>query len=361
MQRKKAQITLIIALFTSLLIMSAGCYKDLVPKEKDYFSGDMSYSTTDFTVYLGQTNVFINLFNANYSTQPLDFTITNPRRADTVAGDNNSVKIDSVPAPNLLNMIDATEWKEYYSGEEKTIDEITAKQYTDQRPILDIRPNSGEIFFWRTDSTKVKPGIYFFDVVVKNKGGQKTFPMVLDVRLPHPYDPYDYDDITGLKLPDGRGGVLHPSQMNGVVDLLDRPLPADSVDITFHKTGAKSNTITIQFEDQNSMPIPLTRFNMIQWDSLTYNSVMTGLNVPFGFNRRMNADSTAVTWDITNPFPVLADRSSNTEKAFIDFPYNRVSFGQRKNADIGFTFDIHEPGEWLMVFKFNTNPNFEND
>ena len=69
------------ALFATLL-GAAGCYKDLLPEEQDHFSNNMNYTTENFVAVLGKTNVFINVFNADYSTQPLTFNLENIRAGD---------------------------------------------------------------------------------------------------------------------------------------------------------------------------------------------------------------------------------------------------------------------------------------
>ncbi|GAA4311277.1 hypothetical protein GCM10023143_20300 [Compostibacter hankyongensis] len=331
-------------------LLSTGCYDRFVPDKKDYFSANANYSVTSFTAILGRTNVFINIFNADYSTQPLDFTIENVRHEDSSA------------APELLQQVDAREWKTFYQGNEKTLAEVEAKRYTEKKPIFEIRPHSGELFFWNTDSSKVKPGTYYFDVRVKNHGGEKVFHnLVLSVRRPHPYDPYEFDDITGERKEIKDGGVTHPTSY-GMVDELSRPLPADSVYISFRKTGTgKTNTVSFIFLDQDSVPISLSHFNTTKWDSLKYHSNMADADVYFGFNRKMNADSTKVTFDITNPFPVLADVSTNWDVAHIDFSYNRISFNHRVDAGLGFSFSIYEPGNWDVIFQFHKNPKFDDD
>ena len=352
-------------LWTLLLVpcLFAGCYKNFVPEEQDYFSRDANFNKTDFVVWLGSTSVSLYIFNADYSTQPLEFAISNCRRADTVyTADSTQYQIDTVAAPELRQEVPVQIWDRYYSGKETSIAEIEGKKHTANLPVLDIRPHSGDIFFYNTTADVVRPGKYFFDVQVKNSGGEQTYHMKLDVRLPHPYDPFDFDDITGKRLPVHTGGILHPTRMNGVVDLLGRNLPADSVNVWFHKVGSGgSNTLTIKFFDQDSLPIKLSNFNRMQWDSLRYYSTMTGLQVPFGFNRKMTADSTAVTWDIPNPFPVLSDVSGSLVHAAIDFTYNRVSFGKRVDAAVGMDFAIFEPGQWELIFKFRQNPKFGDD
>ncbi len=180
----------IIAAVSLLAVLTgiSGCYKDFLPEEKDHFSNNMNYTTESFVAVLGETNAFINVFNADYSTQPMTFKIENVRRGDKSA------------APFLLDLVDTRQWKTWYSGHEKTVDEIMSKTYITKRPIFDIRENSGELIFWNVDSFKVPTGIYYFDVRVKNNGGERVFTgLQLDVRRPHPFEPYTHDDITGIQ------------------------------------------------------------------------------------------------------------------------------------------------------------------
>ncbi len=345
MQRYLPQFAIVLL----LAFMAAGCYKHMVPDEEDFFSNNMNYNRNNFPVNLGRTNVYAYIFNADYSTQPLDFSLENVRHSDSSA------------APELLENVDTKQWKEYYSGLETTVAQIEAKRTTVKRPVLDIRPHSGEIFFWNTDSARVKPGIYYFDVRVKNKGGEKVFKnLILDVRRPRPYDPYEFDDITGLRKPLDQGGINHPD-VGGVVNMLNLNLPRDSVNVYFRKTDVKGNTLTFKMFDEDSVPISFSHFNLTRWDSLRYRSGAAGVDIAFGFNRRMSPDSTVLTYDVTSPFPMLADVSGNSDKASITFAYNRVSFGQRYNAAIGLTFAIYEPGDWEVVFKFKVNPKFQDD
>lgn len=333
-----------------LALMLAGCYKNMVPNEKDFFSNNMSYNRNTFPVNLGQANVYAFIFNADYSTQPLDFAIENVRRV-----------ADRSPAPQLLQQVDVRQWTKDYTGMEKTVAEIEAKRTIVKRPVLDIRPHSGELFFWNVDSGKVKREGYFFDIRVRNKGGEKVFKdMLLDVRMARPYDPFEFDEATGARKALDKGGITYPD-VSGVVDALNLNIPRDSVNVYFRKKDTKGNTLTFRFFDKDSLPIKFSRFNTTKWDSLKYRSSMLGSNVTFGFNRKMNADSTAVTYDVTNPFPVLADVSGNTEKAYIRFEYNRVSFGRRYDASIGLNLAIYEPGDWEVIFKFKVSPKFEND
>lgn len=338
-----------IAIALLSIVAGSSCYKDLLPKEQDYFSNNVNYGRDAYQVNLGRTNIFVGDFNPDYSSQPLTFAIQNPKHADSSA------------APELLAMTDTWQWKKYYSGLETSVADIEAKRTKEQRPVLDIRPNSGDIIFWNMDSVKIRPGIYTFDILVKNGGGQKLFAKrTLDVRRPRPYDPFEFTDDTYTRKSETDGGILHPD-ISGVQDELNSDMKRENIIVYVRKTGTQSNTVTFKFFDQDSLPISLTKFNFMQWDSLKYYSKTIDANVPFAFNRRIPKDSMTVTYDIPNPFPVLADVGNSDERAGITFSWTRVSFGHRVNANISFRFAIYEPGNWDVLFKFKTNPRFTND
>ncbi|HEY9261381.1 DUF5007 domain-containing protein [Chitinophaga sp.] len=336
------------AMLGMLTMMVSSCYKNLLPDEKEHFSNNANFDGDQYSANFGRTNVFYGKFNPDYSTQPLTFELQN------IAGP------DGMPVPALREEVDTWQWKEYYSGTEKSVDEINAKRTSVKRPLLDIRENSGDLVVWATDTSKLKPGLYTFDIFVKNSGGQKTFPKrKLQLLRPRPYEPYEFDDITGERKPLNNGGEIHPS-VSGVQDQQNNNIPAENVTVYFRKTGTAKNSISIKFFDADSAAIRLPAFNITKWDSLVYKSNTIVKMVPFAFNRKMTADSTVVTWDITNPFPVLADVGIN-ERASIEFIYERVSYGMRNQAKLGLTFGIFEAGSWDIIFKFKVNPKFTND
>ncbi|MEV4883603.1 DUF5007 domain-containing protein [Chitinophaga ginsengisegetis] len=346
---KRQVYTLLIA--GTLAMMATGCYKQLLPDEKEHFSNNANFDGDTYQANFGRTNVFYGKFNADNSTQPLTFEMKNIARPD------------GMPAPELLEEVNTWQWKEYYSGTEKSVAEIEAKRIQVKRPILDMRSTSGDLVFWSTDTSKIKQGIYTFDILVKNKGGQKTFQKrKLDLRRPRPYEPYEFDDITGLQKKESNSNNLiynHPTVI-GVQDMQNNEIKSEQVNVYFVKTGTTKNTLTFKFYDQDSLPIKMSKFNVTKWDSLRYYSNTAGLNVNFGFNRKFSSDSATVTWDVTSPYPVLADVGIN-EKASIMFTYERVSYGIRRQAGIGYGFAVFEPGSWDVIFKFKVNPKFTND
>lgn len=353
MQKKttrKLRRLFVAAPLVALLAGVTGCYKNLIPDEKDHFSNNMNYTTETFVATLGENNAFINVFNADYSTQPLTFTIENVRSSD------------KSPAPKLRTLVDTRQWKTWYSGNEKSIQEIYDKTFTTKRPILDIRENSGEIIFWNVDSLTVPYGVYYFDVRVKNNGGERLFSnLMLDLRRPHPFEPYTHDDITGIQKPLTSGGVVKAHDTRNVRDYMQRVLPKDSVDVFFVKTGDAANTVSFRFFNRDSSVIPLTVFDVQRWDSMYYYSPMANTQVEFGFNRRFDQDSTIVTYDIPNPFPVLTDVSGGLDMATVYFDFKRVNFGRQELGFVALKFAILEPGEWTIAVKFRQTPKFEDD
>ncbi|NLR57324.1 DUF5007 domain-containing protein [Chitinophaga polysaccharea] len=331
-----------------LLLAASSCYKAMLPKEKAHFSNNCNFDGDTYVAYFGRANVSYGKFNPDYSTQPLTFELQNIQRPD------------GAQAPEFKQEVNTWQWKTYYSGTEKSVDEINAKRIQVKRPLMDLQANSGNLVFWSTDTTVLKPGIYTFDILVKNEGGQKLFQKrKLDLRRPRPYEPYEWDAVTGLPLAADQGGIIHPS-VSGIKDQLNNELKAENINVYFRKTGTAKNTISFKFFDKDSLPIRLPAFNITKWDSLAYRSNTIDARVYFGFNRKMTADSTVVTWDIPNPFPVLADVGID-EKASINFSYERISYGVRTQASLGLTFALFEAGSWDVIIKFNVNPRFSND
>jgi len=336
--------------FGLLAVALAGCYKDSLPVEKDYMSKDMAFRKETFVANLGRSNIYTNIFNADFSTQPLQFEVAAVRD-----GERN-------PAPLLLEEVDSRQWKDYYTGQETSIAEIEAKRVTVRRPLLDMNSQNGQLVVWPTDSNHVRYGKYFFDVKVKNGAGERLFPgLLLDLRRPRPYEPYEFDDITGIRKADNAGGLIRPSLITGHKDPQGRDIKAENVRIYFVKTGDAANTLTFKFVDKDSLPIPISTFNYQRWDSLYYSSKMADRNVKFGFNGRIPKDSMSVTYDITNPFPVLAEAFAGDELAEYIFSFTRVVYGYRSIGRIGLKFSIHEPGEWTVVFRYLINPKFSDD
>lgn len=341
-----------ILMISAISVLASSCYKKWLPGEKPYFSNNCNFSMNEYTVYPDRTNVFYGIFNSDYSTQPMEISLTNMTHAD------------GTPAPELAGQVDVLQWKNYYSGTEKSVDEIEAKRFSVKRPSFDIRATSGDIVFWPSDTTNIKPGTYIFDVLAKNEAGQKTFQKFkLYVKRPRPYEPWYFNDDTGERNTEDVEGkkvpkYQHPSLSN-VKDEQNIDIKTTDVRIYYEWKPAAKNTFSIKFYDRDSLPISFGKFNATKWDSIRYYSQSANLNVPFGFNRRFSEDSTVVTYDRTNPYPVLADIQG--ERAGIELAYERRYSGMRSIGRIGFSFALFKQGSWDIIVKFSKTPRFEND
>ncbi|RFS25076.1 DUF5007 domain-containing protein [Chitinophaga silvatica] len=337
---------ILIAGFISLVI--SGCYKQLLPGEKPYFNKDCNFSKSDFIVYPDRINSFISIFNPANSTQPMKVEIT------------NATHEDGSPAPELFTQVDAAQWKDYYSGLEKSVAEIEAKRTTAKRPAFDVRATSGDIVYWPVDTAVVKPGNYVFDVVVSNDGGKKTFQKFkLHVRRPRPYEPWYFDDVTGERTKNGSNYNYPRPSLNNVQDDQNNNLKDEDAVIWYRWKSSATNTFSIKMFNKDSLPISLSKMNKTTWDSLKYFSVIANLNVPISFNRRFSEDSTVVTYDRTNPYPIMADLFG--ERSGITLAFERRFQGQRSISNIYVPLAFFRAGAWDVIVKFNKNIRFEND
>jgi hypothetical protein len=224
-----------------------------------------------------------------------------------------------------------------------------------------MRETSGDIVFWPVDTAVIKPGNYIFDIVAGNAAGKKTFQKYkLHVRLPRPYEPWYFDDVTGERTKSGDDyNFPRPSLNSNVKDDLNNNIDNKDVIIWYKWTGNTKNTFSVRMFDKDSLPISLSKMNVTQWDSLRYYSSVAKINVPIAFNRRFSEDSTVVTYDRTNPYPIMADVFG--ERSGMTLAYERRYNGVRSIGTIGFSFAFFKAGSWDIIIKFNKNIRFEND
>lgn len=329
-------------------LLASSCYKQLLPGEKPYFNNNCSFGQTEYTVYPDRTNTFYGVFNPANSTQPMKVEITNVSSTD------------GKPATALFTQVDVFQWNAYYSGLEKSVAEIEAKRTTAKRPAFDMRATSGDIIFWPVDTAIVKPGNYIFDVIASNEAGKKTFQKLkLYIKRPRPYEPWYFDDVTGVRTKNGDKENYPRPNLSNVKDNQNNDIKNEDAVIWYVWKGNAKNTFSIKLFDKDSLPISLGKMNNTKWDSLRYYSAAANLNVPIAFNRRFSEDSTVVTYDRTNPYPIMADMYS--ERSGITLTYERKYFGVRSVGSIGFSFALFRPGSWDIIVKFQKNIRFEND
>lgn len=319
----------------------ASCRKNL-PDERLSIAADSQYTQYLYQPVLGRNTLFANNFQYGNSSRPLDFKIVNMR------------SFTGEPAPELTNNYPVMVWKTAYDGTEKSIAEIDAKRTTENHPLFEIRPHSGEFLMWaaaNSNMIKAQPDSgYVFDVEMSNSGGRKYFQNFrLRPLRERPYEPSNLDPVTGQ----GTSVSVNPTSVN-ITGLRGQPLNTrDDVQVLFKKAG-NGNSITFKFVDTLSNPIDPNKFAATDWPNLVH-----------GFN--MVKDATKVRYDVAYPIPCSAYPTKYTtlsgDQARVVFRFNRQAFGNvLQQCFLAFNFNIYEKGDWEITFWFKRDkPKFDND
>ena len=338
-----------------LFLCFSGCKKWL-PEDLAYLSPEAVFTQTEFHPVLGRTTEYSRVFNTDNSNTPIHFEITNVRYKST-----------GEPTDDLEKVVPVWVWKKAYTGYEKSLEEINDKREKEEHPLWEIRKTSGDFILWASaDSTMMRQqpdSGYYFDVIASNSGGEKTYEdLILDPFRARPYEPYEYDEITGernKKYPNPadssvfRLEYVHPRLHNIVGDSTDLPMESDSVRTYFHRKG-DGHKLTFKFLNKDSLPINPSMFNLTVWDSVVH-----------GFNKVLT--DTDVTYDVAYPIPLVKYptrfTNSNGSEASVQFSFNRIGFGNRRQTcSLTFNFAIYKPGDWEIIFHFyDDNPKFRNE
>ena len=339
-----------------MLVGLAACKKWL-PEQLQYLSPGAGYTQRTFTPVLGRTTVYSQIFNIDNSSTPINFKITNVR-----------YRLSKKPTNDLDKVIPVQVWKQAYTGDEKSLAEIEAKRTTENHPIWEIRPESGDFILWAAaDSSMLKQqpdSGYVFDVEASNSGGTNTYKdLILDPYREQPYAPYnDHDPYTGEPMKTypkpGDSSIFnyvynHPIVSNITGDSTDLPVIGDSVRVLFHKTG-NGNTITFKFLDKDSVLIDPASFNRTIWDSVLH-----------GFNVKLTKQY--VRYDVAYPIPLTHFptrwTTSDGSEAHVRFNYDRKGFGGLTlTSYVDFSFAIYQKGDWEVLFYFHSDtPRFRDE
>lgn len=322
-------------------IIISSCRKNL-PDERLSIANDSQYTQYLYQPVLGRNTLFANNFQYGNSSRPLDFKIVNMR---TFNGE---------PAPELTTNYPVTVWKTAYDGTEKSIAEIEAKRTTENHPLFEVRPHSGEFMMWaaaNSNMVKAQPDSgYVFDVEMSNSGGRKYYQNFrLRPLRERPYEPSNLDPITGQ----GTSVSVNPTSLN-ITGMRGQPLNTrDDVQVLFKKAG-NGNSITFKFVDTLSNPIDPNKFAATDWANLVH-----------GFN--MVKDATKVKYEVAYPVPCSAYPTKYTtlsgDQARVVFRFNRQAFGNvLQQCFLAFNFNIYQKGDWEITFWFKRDkPKFDND
>lgn len=340
-------------MLAGVLCLSSACKKWL-PDDLDFISPKAAFTQSTFTPIIGRTTAYQQVFNPDNSSIPIHFEISNVRDRKT------GQKVD-----DLSKEIPVMVWKEAYTGFERSADEIEKKRTTENHPIWEVRPESGDFILWaEADSTMLKQqpdSGYLFDVVATNSGGSRTFSdLVLNPFREQPYAPYELDPVTGQPIVEVQGGSFrsikynHPSSINNITgDSTGLPMVNDSIRVLFHRKG-DGNKLTFKFLNKDSVAINPAMFNHTVWDSLVH-----------GFNVKVSDSD--VTYDVVYPIPVIKYQTrftnSDGSQAAVGFSWDRKGFGGIvQRSSINFDFAIYEKGDWEVIFWFHyDNPRFRDE
>lgn len=358
---KKASLLLLPA-----LAICGGCKKlyDL-PKEKDYLSSNINFSNKIFEPILGR-NTIMGSFNSDHSTEPLTFEIVNARYGD------------GRPMTDLFQEASTFVWTGTYTGLEKSLDEIEAKRKVETHPLFEIR-RSGEFIMWAsstnqlitpraTDSTNFPQDTRYFDLKVRNSGGEA---LIKDFQVrpwrERPYEPSnDLNIYTGGVAPNPKDPTntadrdyIRPFVYNVIGVQSEKNLVSndDRKDVVTYIRriggGEKIHRLRIKVLDKDSLPINPATFNETTWATMVH-----------GFNMHMTDEY--VEYDVAYPIPLVeipTPYATGGTRAKAELKYSRLGFGgSRVLAGFGIDFAIYQQGDWEIVFHFKTeNPKFEND
>ncbi|HTN37516.1 MAG TPA: DUF5007 domain-containing protein [Arachidicoccus sp.] len=314
----------------------------LLPHDRDSIADDSNFTQDSYMPILGRSTLY-NTFVAGSSTQPLTFKIINPR---TKSGD---------PAPELTDVFPVKVWKEAYTGQETSFDEIEKKRGTEMHHLFEIREHSGQFLIWpeaKSTFIHAQPDSgYVFDVEMSNSGGRRFFRnMRLKPFREIPYEPSNLDPITGQAK---YAGVSPTRIVNIVGEHTDQILFSNDIIVFFNKVGG-GNSLKFEFLDTLQNPINPDKFNLTDWKHLVH-----------GFN--MTKTATNVTYQVAYPIPLTNVQTQYTTtdglKAHTIISWARQGFGDNRIvAELGLDFSIFEKGDWEIKFWFRRdNPKFAND
>lgn len=318
-----------------------------LPEDRETVGPDSQFKITRYEPVLGRTTLFSDNFYQGSTSYPATFKIVNPRRKN---GD---------PAPELTDIFPVKVWKEAYTGEEKSLEEIEEKRVIENRPLFEMYPHSGQMVMWSEASSnfvRTQPDSgYVFDIEVSNSGGRRFFrDMLLKPFKERPYEPSNQDAISGQTLSNG----VRASRINIKGVNKGRYLSGYDVDVYIRKRTDDTNpnnTLRFMFLDSLYQPMDPALFSGTDWEHLVH-----------GFNMQMT--KTSVTYDVAYPIPLAPIPTRYTvpgspTRARVNFSFPRLGFGGIKDDGlIGLDFAIYEPGDWEIVFAFKTdNPKFTND
>ena len=330
------------------VLIAVGCQK-YFPEDRESIGNESLFIETAFEPVLGRTTLYTKIFsNPNQGTSyPVEFKIVNMR------------KFNGDPAPELTDIFPVKVWKQAYTGEEKTLQEIEEKRVLENRPLFEVRKHSGDVVLWsEARSAFVSPqpdSGYVFDIELSNTGGRRYFRnMRLKPFRERAFEPTTINAITGQSV----NSRIAPSIVAGITGAkTGEYIGGGDVHVFIRKAAVQTpagNTLKFMFLDTLFKPINPQLFDETKWDELVH-----------GFNKTFT--DTSVVYNMAYPIPAAQLPTKYTtfdgSRATVDFRFSRIGYGGlRFQAILGLNFAIYEKADWEIVFAFvRDNPKFEDD
>jgi len=328
-----------------LLAVFMNSCKSNIPEDLDNLGKDISISRTKFEPFLGKTEYIQNLINVGKnSSLPLTFRLQNVRT------------FEGLPAPELQEKYAVKIWKNQYTGNETSVEDIEKKRTVEYHSFMEISEKNGNLTFWNTPNypeihTYPHQG-YLFDIEYENSGGKQHFRnLKLQAKRARPYNPIDMDENSGIL----RNPFVYPGIKENISGHQEGADPV--VEVYFLRNSAETSgakTLTISVIDSIGKVIDIQKFSKTDFKNLVH-----------GFNPKFVGGK--VTYEVCYPIPLVSipTQFTNTtgDQAKIELRYDRLGKdGKNIEASLGHQFAIYQEGNWEIQFWFRgQSPKFEND
>ncbi|MBO9153676.1 DUF5007 domain-containing protein [Chitinophaga sp. GCM10012297] len=232
---------------------------------------------------------------------------------------------DGKPAPEMLQEVDAVEWKEEFTGQEKSLEELEAKKQIVKRPVFEINKSDGRLIF-RKESYDMEAGVYMIDVKVTNGAGSRILKDAVEVNVVKGKD-FEYrNDYAWIVCADYDWDNCAPY--------------FDSVNITIEsfKYMGPGSMMTWKFKDPNG--------NLMDPSKFPEGSKQKGKRLEdFVFAYRKFSDR--LEYDCAFPF-----NAGSSPREF-EWWVPGSSFGRNDRYDMfsAVFFQIFRPGKWEIVWR----------
>lgn len=291
-------------LFLAFWFSSSSCYKG----KEGFLADSVIYTPRQVSVIPGRTQTLSPTINGLGSSKPLTLSI---HKIYGVADGKDYTE-------DFLREIEVTEWKENYTKNETTIEEVLAKRHEVKRKLLEMEPVSGKITINEVREEGILPvGDFYIDIKVKNVRGELISPRAIKLTI-RAYT------TTSVTVPRVAGNIT-------------------SANVTIKRLG-DGNSLTVKVEDSNGNIVPLDSLNYVGSASYAFESFKN-------FGKEKVNDIT--TYTVLYPWAQYGTQRIYLErKELVKDPITEVLSREFKYS-FDFNFAIIPAGKWQMDIKMH--------